>query len=198
MEMQRNRSYKTALQTYRDKLTTPPARRKGHAAKQYNDARDDGGVSSLHQVRVYCGLPESRKDPRGNGARLRQMQKWRNAPGVIILHRPLRYPLDPNLPPQEKGVDVQLAVDVIRMALQDEYQVGIVFSRDTDLRPVLETMVDLYSRTHVRCDVAACQADGAPRRGLVVPSRPVKCHFVGSRDFRFIEDPTDYRKEPQG
>lgn len=159
-----------------------------------DEARKDGETSVLHQVRLYCGLPDSRKDAVGNAARLRQIRSWGRMPGVVVSYRPLRYPREyPVQPPQEKGVDVQLAVDVIRMALQGEYDTGVIFSRDTDLRPLLETMSDLYPKTGINCHVATWQDDAGTRRGLRVPGKGIWCHYIGRHAFNSVEDLTDYR-----
>lgn len=58
-----------------------------------DEARNDGETSVLHQVRLYCGLPDSRKDAAGNAARLRQVRSWGRMPGVVVSYRPLRCPL---------------------------------------------------------------------------------------------------------
>lgn len=166
-------------------------------AERSNQTRTDGRRTVLHQVRLYCGMPDSEKDPKGNSARLRQVQIWGRMPGVQVLHRPLRYP-GGSLPPQEKGVDVQLAVDVIRMALQGEYQLGVIFSRDTDLRPVLETMLDLKSHINVTCTVAAWQPDTGRRHSLQVPNHRVWCYYLTRRDFNSVADKRDYRQESAG
>ena len=92
----------------------------GESIVQLDDeARKDGETSILHQVHRYCGLPDGRKDAVGNAARLRQLRSWGRMPGIVVSYRPLRYLREyPAQPPRERGVDVQLAVDVIRMALQ--------------------------------------------------------------------------------
>lgn len=68
--------------------------------------------------------------------------------GVKAITRPLRYRnLTINLPAgktftfptaEEKGIDVRIAVDLIRMAHRNEYDVGLVFSQDQDLAEVAE------------------------------------------------------------
>lgn len=159
-----------------------------------NATRTDQRRSVLHRVRVYCGLPDPVKDPKGNGARLRQIQLWGRA-GVQTMYRPLRNPHGwPTLPEQEKGVDVQLAVDVIRMALQGEYQTGVIFSRDTDLRPVLETMEDLRPQLGVRVNVGAWQPDTGRRHSLTIERRRIYCYYIDRNAFRKIEDATDYTR----
>lgn len=54
-----------------------------------------------------------------------------------MVARDLRYPAGwPAQPAQEKGIDVALAVDVVMMAARREFDVGVLFSSDTDLVPV--------------------------------------------------------------
>ncbi|MCA1708526.1 MAG: hypothetical protein LC808_36700 [Actinobacteria bacterium] len=52
----------------------------------------------------------------------RQAARWGRNELVHVHRRPLRYPKDwPNTPAVEKGIDVQLAIDVVRLAIQGEY-----------------------------------------------------------------------------
>lgn len=90
----------------------------------------------LHQVRVYRGIPDSERDPKGYGAARRQTSCWAGHPLVKVITRPLRYPFDyPASPAEEKGIDVSLAVDFVVMAVRGEYEVGVLMSTDTDLKP---------------------------------------------------------------
>jgi hypothetical protein len=65
-------------------------------------------------VHVYCGMPDSHKQPRPHAARSRQTVAWSKSPGVHVHWRPLRYPKDfgkdPKVRPEEKGIDVELAI----------------------------------------------------------------------------------------
>jgi hypothetical protein len=69
---------------------------------------------------------------------------------LSITRRPLQYPRDyPDQPSREKGIDVQIAVDLIRLVTQGVYQTAIVFSRDTDLVPAIEAVREIKTiRTH--------------------------------------------------
>ncbi|OGC56323.1 hypothetical protein A3H26_01890 [candidate division WWE3 bacterium RIFCSPLOWO2_12_FULL_36_10] len=42
----------------------------------------------------------------------------------------------------EKGVDVQIAVDIVRGAIKDEYDICYLISSDTDLLPAIQTAKD--------------------------------------------------------
>lgn len=59
----------------------------------------------------------------------------------------------PNAPPVEKGIDVQLAVDVVQLVLQDEYSAAIIVSHDGDLLSAVESVMKLKAAhwAHTPC-----------------------------------------------
>lgn len=97
----------------------------------------------LTQMRVYRGIPSNKQEPRGYGAVRKQTASWvKSSPEKIhVYHRPLQYLA--GMSPREKGIDVQLAIDFVVMAVKDEYDVGVLFSADTDLVPALDAVCDL-------------------------------------------------------
>lgn len=97
----------------------------------------DGSPCAASSVRVYTGFPDSYKNPKGYGAFRRQRAFWITR-GITVIARPLRYPYDPTQKPQEKGVDVAIALDIAKMALNKEFDIGVLFSTDTDLLPAIE------------------------------------------------------------
>jgi uncharacterized LabA/DUF88 family protein len=101
----------------------------------------------LAQVRFYTGIPAKSDEPRWHrfwSAKLAVMGRQ----GVHVYSRPLRYRAKTvRLPDgadftfmagEEKGVDVRIALDVIRLAHRDEYDVALLFSQDQDLSEVAE------------------------------------------------------------
>lgn len=99
----------------------------------------------LAQVRFYTGVPDAGDDARWNAfwaAKLLHMSRQ----GVFTFTRALRYRNQVvNLPggsqhtflaAEEKGIDVRIALDVIRMAHRNEYDVALIFSQDQDLSEV--------------------------------------------------------------
>lgn len=153
-------------------------------------ARNENGIETeLAQVRVYRGMPHGRRDPRGYGACSRQKDRWEKS-GVVVVTRPLRYPASwPDSPAEEKGVDVHLAIDYVAMAMREKYDVGVLVSCDTDLRPALEVVRTL----HRRVEVAAWRADDgrSPRLDLPGGSR-IWCHWLSLDAYNRCADPTDY------
>jgi len=153
----------------------------------------------LREVRVYRGLPDSVRDTKSNRACLRQTEAQLLAGGgkVIVVSRPVRYPSDwPKTPAREKGIDVALAVDFVQLAMARQYDVGVVMSTDTDLRPALETVLGLRSEGGPACEVAAWARPGCHSPRLSIPGAKIWCHWLDEADYLSVADPTDYSREP--
>lgn len=101
----------------------------------------------LQEVRFYTGIPLVDDDPFWNyfwKAKLGKMGRQ----GAFIFTRPLRYrPRTVNYPDgknetlligEEKGIDVRIAIDIIRLAHKKAYDVALIFSQDQDLSEAAE------------------------------------------------------------
>lgn len=143
----------------------------------------------LTEVRVYAGLPSAARDPRTYRAYRKQSHAWR-ANGVEVVDRPIRYPPDwPKTRAEQKGVDVALAVDFVAMAIEGSFDVGVIASTDTDLRPAME-----YALTKARkVEVAAWRTDRYTKR-LAVPGQEIWCHRLSKNDYEAVSDPMDYNR----
>jgi NYN domain len=151
-----------------------------------------GSARVLTGVRVYRGMPSPDHDPKAYGAWRRQVESWGADPRVTVVARPLRYPRSyPRVRPQEKGVDVRLAVDFVAMAIQGAYDVGVLVSQDSDLLPALEAVAHL--RDGPSCEVTAWAGRGiAPR--LRIPGAALWCHYLTAADYAAVADPRDYTR----
>jgi uncharacterized LabA/DUF88 family protein len=161
-------------------------------------AADSPFSRELKQVRIYRGQPDSILDPKGFGASSRQAATWQRSPLVDLTMRTLRYPWGwPDRSrmgerPQEKGIDVALAIDYVVMAVRKEFDVGILMSTDTDMKPALEAVAQLTSTQGTRAEVAAWSSAGRHNRRLAIRSRSLYCHWVGKDIYGQVADPTDY------
>jgi len=139
---------------------------------------------------MYRGLPSSAKDPKGYGAARRQIAAWNKLPHVAVTARPLRYPRDyPASKPEEKGIDVQIALDFVMMAVRGEYDVGVLMSGDTDLLPALEEVIRL---SHPTAEVAAWRPLTDQGRRLRLKNSRLYCHWIDHHAYTSIRDNTDY------
>lgn len=145
----------------------------------------------LAEVRVYRGLPANRHDPKGYAAARRQIEAWSQHPKVTVITRTLTYRDDQ--PPREKGIDVALAVDYVTFAQRKTYDVGLLFSRDTDLRPALEYVCEQQRAWgKPRAEVVAWRCAGAHAGRLTVDGHSVFCNWISQNDYEAIADERDY------
>ena len=99
------------------------------------------GDNQLAEIRYYIGAVRRQKNSKSEELyndqqrlfyKLRQ-QNVKIILGQLIQHRDKSY--------HEKGVDVRLSVEMIRLARQDKYDVAYLLSSDTDLVPAVEEVL---------------------------------------------------------
>ncbi len=141
--------------------------------------------STAAAIRVYRGRPDPNHQPKVTAANDAQASQWTRDRRVQVVRRQLNYRGWPQLPPQEKGIDVAIAVDLMHLAFRRQYDALVVFSSDTDLLPALEAVVQLRLG-HVE---VACWAGFKPVRFPGSnPPRPW-CHSLSRRDWQgLIQD----------
>jgi uncharacterized LabA/DUF88 family protein len=147
---------------------------------------------ACHEVRVYRGRPDPRKEPQTNAAHMRQCRAWESA-GARVITRPLRYPRNwrPGQKVEEKGIDVQIAIDMVMMAINGDLDVAILASTDTDQRPVLEAFHALPLDRRPIVEVMAWRSETANKR-LNIPDHHVWAHFLEVSAYRRVRDKHDY------
>jgi hypothetical protein len=143
--------------------------------------------SSASSIRVYRGQPSPQHQPVPAAANDAQAADWTRDSRVEVTRRQLNYRNWPAQPPVEKGIDVQLAVDLIHTAFTGSHDALILFSSDTDLLPALETVVRL-KLGHVE---VACWSGFKPLRfsGTNLPW----CHFLSQSDWQAVIEDWDGR-----
>jgi uncharacterized LabA/DUF88 family protein len=143
--------------------------------------------SQLTEVRVYRGRPNPERQPGAARANDRQTAAWERAERVTVIRRNLQYPQQyPTVPATEKGIDVAIAVDMIRLAMSGDMDAAILFSCDKDLLPAVEMIWD-YPSCHI--EVAAWAQ--APRLRISGTQLPW-CHTLSQADFHHVRDTFDY------
>jgi uncharacterized LabA/DUF88 family protein len=155
----------------------------------------------LQQVRFYTGIPDPTDDHYWHHFWTNKLL-FMSRQGVHTFSRPLRYRnRRVRLPDgsehtytagEEKGIDVRIALDVIRMAHRREYDVALIFSQDQDLSEVADE-IRLIAREQGRWIKIACafpiSAASRNRRGVngadwVKIDRPTWESCLDPRDYR--------------
>lgn len=99
----------------------------------------------LAQVRVYTGVPSAKREKRSNAIMQRRLAAWvaDNPKCVEVFPRPMQY-IGASTKGGEKGIDVELSIDLVSLAMDDKFDVAIVASADTDLQPPIEFVLDRF------------------------------------------------------
>ncbi len=147
-------------------------------------------------VQVYRGKPGWKSAQVLRVSWDRRTARWRKLPGVRVQTRNMRY--QPEEDPtsgeirrwvgQEKGIDVLLAVDLVRGAYNNDYDIAVVMSRDSDLLPAFEEVLRLGKRV----ERAVWWTPPQPKGKLVVAGRSLWTHYLDEDNFNALRDDTDY------
>ena len=103
-------------------------------------------------IRFYTGVPSARHDPFWHAYWSKRLLAMRRS-GIHVTDRRLRYhrteirdsrgEVSAIHVPVEKGIDVRLALDAIRLAGEGQYDVGVIFSQDQDLAEIVSDVRDI-------------------------------------------------------
>lgn len=133
------------------------------------------GDTEIKVINVYRGLPNPRNEPKASSASSQQANTWkRRDQRVRMFQRPLAYRGWPDHPPVEKGIDVQIACDMIQAAMAHVFAALILFSSDTDLMPVVEVAATTGTPVEVACWDGAKVLDGS------------RAHHLDAADWRKV------------
>ena len=116
-----------------------------HPVKLFDAICADKGWEN-RGVRFYTGVPAARYDEMWHGYWTNRLLAMRRE-GIAIESRPLRYrahttehtdgSVEATYIPQEKGIDLRLGLDVVRLARVNQLDVAVIFSQDQDLAEVV-------------------------------------------------------------
>ena len=129
----------------------------GHHHPNYDPVRLAAAVCDANgwisaAVRFYTGVPEAKSSPMWHGYWTRRLTALRRA-GVDVTARRLSSRIERvRLPDgtthavpvqREKGIDLRLGLDVVRLARNRDLDVAVVFSQDQDLAEVAREVRDI-------------------------------------------------------
>lgn len=85
---------------------------------------------TITQIRFYTGVPSSYQHCRWNYFWVKKLNHLESQ-GIEVYRGKV------NAHNQEKGVDVKLAIDLIRLTYEQQYEVAIILSQDRDFEPAV-------------------------------------------------------------
>jgi len=93
---------------------------------------------------------------------------------------------------QEKGIDIRIALDVVRLARENRYDVALIFSQDQDLSEVAEE-VRAISIQQARWIKVACAFPASPTAGNRRGINGTEWITITRTTYDACLDPNDYR-----
>jgi uncharacterized LabA/DUF88 family protein len=182
----------------------------GHYHPNYDPIKLTDAICALkgwqrQGVRFYTGVPDAVRDPPWHAYWSNRLLQMRRA-GILVTTRPIRYRdqviVHPDgskkivTTPQEKGIDVRLALDIVRLAYSNQYDAGLIFSQDQDLSEVAQEVAQV-AKTQQRWIKLAC---AFPAGSLAKSARGIDRTEWIPMDRNFYDsclDPKDYRPKKQ-
>lgn len=131
----------------------------GYAYPNFDPQKLAAAVASaqgwrLTGTRFYTGVPSADANARWHSFWTAKLAVL-GTRGVHAYTRPLRYRNQTVTGPagittvlvgQEKGIDVRIALDVVRLAIEGAYDVAVIFSQDQDLTEAVTDVKELSAR----------------------------------------------------
>ncbi len=131
---------------------------------------------SLKGIHLYTGIHERDKNPQLHTFWTQKLARHKAQDSrVTVFTRPLRYSGVPDrnycertfFRAREKGIDVRIALDLVRGARLGEYDVAILFSQDQDFKEVAEEIRAIAHERQRWIKIAsAFPTDDSHRRGI--------------------------------
>jgi uncharacterized LabA/DUF88 family protein len=155
-----------------------------------NQSAYDG---KLKGIRLYTGIHEVSVNPAWHDFWARKLANHSNQdPRVFTYSRPLRYS---NGVAREKGIDIRIALDLVRMARLKEYDIAVLFSQDADFSEVADE-IRLISKEQSRWIKIASAFPFSPNSAKPFGVPKTDWLRISKEDYDSCIDPTDYRKKP--
>ena len=147
---------------------------------------------TLAEIRFYTGVP----DPAVGSSQLFWHGFWSNKIRYLRSRRVYVYRGSVNAGGQEKGVDVSLALDLVRATYERQYEDAIIVSQDWDFGPAVRLAKEIAKAQNRRLSFESCFPLGPgshSRRGVPgttwIP--------IDQATYDSCRDPRDYRPRRQ-
>lgn len=115
----------------------------GEALVRADQAKYGADSHVLSGVRFYTGIHDPNRRPVDHGKMQRRLQAY-EARGIYTVAVPVAYKRQGlRWRAREKGVDVRIAIDLLRLAQKGLYDVAIVVSEDSDLNEAIRDVYEL-------------------------------------------------------
>jgi uncharacterized LabA/DUF88 family protein len=120
-------------------------------------------------TRFYTGVPSPAESPMWASYWSNRVLAMKRV-GIHVTTRPIRYRKETIIEsdgkerivttPQEKGIDIRLALDLVSLARKRQFDVALVFSQDQDLQEIVQEIYEISKEQSRWISVACAFPDG--------------------------------------
>jgi len=136
----------------------------------------------ITQIRFYTGVPTSSQNYRWNCFWVEKL-KYLESQGIEVYKGKI------NMHDQEKGVDVKIAIDLIRLTYERRYEAAIILSQDRDFEPAIHLAKEIAKDQNRQLVFESHFIVGDSDRGIPGTSwKP-----IDKTTYDACYDPQDYR-----
>lgn len=160
---------------------------------------------NLKETHFYTGVPDSQDDPIWHNFWSRKLS-YMGRLGIKLFSRSLRYhnqswscpackKIYTSLVGHEKGIDVRIALDIIRLAHEKAYDVAVIFSQDQDLSEVADEVrrISIEQNRWIKVASAFPTSPTLKNNKGINKTEWIK---IDKRTYDSCIDPNDYRSFP--
>ena len=151
----------------------------------------------LESVRFYTGIPKPQDMPFWNNFWVNKLANLGRQKVIVykryLKKRETKTPSGVVTYFVEKGIDVRLSIDIIRMALKGEYDIALIFSQDQDLSEAADEIRNISKERGISIKIASAfphNPDPSYRRGI----NKTDWHTISKIEYDSCRDPVDYHK----
>lgn len=155
-------------------------------------------------VRFYTGVPDHVHDPMWASYWANRVLAMKRA-GIHVTTRPLRYHVEEVeldgqktsvVTPQEKGIDIRLALDLVSCAISGQFDVAVVYSQDQDQAETVREVREIGKKLGREFEIA-CAFPFGPNASVKRGIDKTMWIRIEEADYNACLDPYDYRpKKP--
>lgn len=144
----------------------------------------------LTSINLYTGIHEVSVNPYWYNFWNRKLSNHRSQDTrVRFFTSPLRY--SDNVP-REKGIDIRIALDLVRMARSNQYDVAVLFSQDNDFSEVAKEIRDIAEEKNRWIKIASAYPCDSINRGIRGVNR-TDWITISKSEYDSCIDDSDYR-----
>jgi uncharacterized LabA/DUF88 family protein len=146
----------------------------------------------LTKIHLYTGIHEKTRNPEWHNFWSQKLlsHKMRD-PRVSTFTSPLRYT---NGVPREKGIDIRIALDLVKTVRKDESDVVVIFSQDSDFTEVAREIREIAKERNRWIKIASAFPYDASKNRIGIES--TDWIRISKEDYDSCIDPADYRIKP--